>query len=789
MPTRRALRSGIVSGLVVSLAIAGIAYTRAVSAAPPTADQARTYTNPVSQQVVDTFPDPTIIRGKDGAWYAYGTTNPIFNSKGETGEHILPMLRSTDMVSWNYAGDVFAVGATPSWWPGGTRPWAPDIRYVNGSYHLTYALSGGGVALLTSDRPTGPWTDHGLIIPAGNSGCPTGNIDQAMFTDADGTNYLYWGSYDTICVSAMNADATALTGPITQVAQGRRAEGSFVVARDGHYYLFFSDGGCCDGAFSGYTVKVGRADNPRGPFVTQDGQPLMDRRSKGGIVAAANGNGFAGPGHNAIQTDLSGQDWLVYHAIPTADPDFPPVNGASGGRLAALSKRPLMIDRLDWIDGWPVLRAGAGPSDGPQPAPVTDAVAGSTFNDGIPAGWVSDGPGKAEWGLAHDADAQGVLAQSGAPAQPSVFVQAQPVSGDRRIEGDLRLTQAGDAGAVGLVVADRGPQNRVVAWLDRGRRALVVSVTDHGQTTQTSAPLPASFDFGSWHTVTAELRGTALTVEVSADRLRDPQATVHASVPDTPAPGKVGAASLGAPGQADNISAAPLYQPVTERVADPVLGELQPAYSDEFDGTGRPEAANPAWTWVRGASAAATENGGALTWPTQNGDLHTGNNTASVLLRDAPEGDFVVETKVTFDGTRAAQQSGMVLYENDDRYFKLTHSVLPINGIAGAFTHQTEFGKEGGRPTITPPQAVFNGPMFGGPPAGTSWLRLAYHYDAEHQEHDVRMASSTDGTNWTWGGSWSLPVKGKLRIGLVSMGGTGATGTFDYVRTYGLASR
>ena len=39
----------------------------------------------------------------------------------------------------------------------------------------------------------------------------------------------------------------------------------------------------------------------------------------------------------------------------------------------------MLIDRLDWIDGWPVVRAGAGPSDGPTAAPVSWAT-GGTFD-------------------------------------------------------------------------------------------------------------------------------------------------------------------------------------------------------------------------------------------------------------------------------------------------------------------------------------------------------------------------------------------------------------------------
>ncbi|HEY6800667.1 MAG TPA: family 43 glycosylhydrolase, partial [Agromyces sp.] len=153
-------------------------------------------------------------------------------------------------------------------------------------------------------------------------------------------------------------------------------------------------------------------------------------------------------------------------------------------------------------------------------------------------------------------------------------------------------------------------------------------------------------------------------------------------------------------------------------------------------------------------------------------------------LRDAPTGDYLVETKLTFDGTRGNQQAGLVLYENDDRYFKLAHSILPVNRKPGQFLHKTEFGKEAERPTTTPPTAVAAAPMFGAAPAETTWVRLYSQLDEEHGEFDVRMASSTDGEHWQWGGVWSLPVQGDLRIGLVSMNAPGATAEFDYVRTY-----
>lgn len=699
-----------------------------LGAAATAADARPTYTNPVTAGVVDALPDPATIRAHNGRWYAYGTTSPIRTSAGESDKHYLPILRSDDLVSWTYVGDAVAADATPGWWPPDARAWAPDVRYLRGTYYLTYSLSTGGIALLTSRHPTGPWTDRGRLVWGGGGGCPTGAIDQAMFTDRDGRHYLYWGSYDTICVAAMNAAGTKVEGKVRVIGQGRRMEGAYVVRRGRHYYLFYSDGGCCDGAFSGYTTKVGRATRPTGPFRTPSGARLTARTSHDGIVLASTANGWDGTGHNAVVTDLSGQDWLVYHAVSDDDPAFS-VAGQDGGNPRS-TKRPMLIDRLDWIGGWPVVNGGAGASTTQMPGPVTAYLRGSTVSG----------------------------------STRGVRLSKRPVRGDVRVEGSLR------GRGVGLVVGG------ATAWL-RGAR-LVVEV--RGGRTRSTA-LPDGFQRAGRHWVVAERRRGRLQVEVSSDRLHDAIATLSIRLPQRARRGHVGVAATDRRVSARRVGAAPLSRPRVARVADPEVGTLLPAYSDEFDDT----AIGAAWSWVRPPVVLPAEDGAELVWPTVPGDLAARPNTAPVLLRDAPPGDFTVEARVTFDGTRAGQQAGLVLYGSDDRYFELTHSVVDLLKV-NARVHLTEFTKEGPRPTASGTAPPFAGRIYGGPPAPTTWLRLRYTYDAVRDDHVVRMATSTDGRRWTWGGSWSLPraADERLRIGLVSMGSTGATAQFDYVRTY-----
>jgi len=146
----------------------------APTAGAPPGPQA--YTNPLRATAptgtVGSCPDPTIIRGQDALWYMYCTSDPLNDAdKAGGGFHYLAILRSPDLVTWAYLGDVFA--ALPRWVAPGTPLWAPDIQYFGGRYYLYYAapytaLPGGGSAIgvATAPSPAGPWADSGGPVVA-----------------------------------------------------------------------------------------------------------------------------------------------------------------------------------------------------------------------------------------------------------------------------------------------------------------------------------------------------------------------------------------------------------------------------------------------------------------------------------------------------------------------------------------------------------------------------------------------------------------------------------------------
>jgi arabinan endo-1,5-alpha-L-arabinosidase len=380
-----------------------------------------------SAGTVGSCADPTVVRGEGAesrSWFMYCTTDPLNDGdtagSGEPTFHPLPTMRSTDLTHWTYVGD--ALPQKPSWAGSKAFLWAPDVVHSRtfDRYYLSFVVtdtadsvsgqpdcdSDSAIGVATSTSPTGPWkvSDTPLVAPRrAGPGCDfywTYDPD-VLGNSVDSASVLYFGSYYGGVHAqhvALTPDGMTTTGSArqitvgqetrpavdpateqmptqmsfdrntaaesarTQVAIGNRYEGANVVRHDGWYYLFVSATNCCNGPLTGYSVFAGRARDPLGPFVDREGNSLMAGRVGGTPVISMNGNRWVGTGHSSAFEDRGGQWWMAYHAVDRTDPYF-------AGR-PGFTKRPALLDPVDWIDGWPTVRAGRWASDERMPAPA-----------------------------------------------------------------------------------------------------------------------------------------------------------------------------------------------------------------------------------------------------------------------------------------------------------------------------------------------------------------------------------------------------------------------------------
>jgi arabinan endo-1,5-alpha-L-arabinosidase len=209
-------------------------------------------------------------------------------------------------------------------------------------------------------------------------------------------------------------------------------------------------------------------------------------------------------------------------------------------------------------------------------------------------------------------------------------------------------------------------------------------------------------------------------------------------------------------------------------------------WADEFD-----DGVVSGWNWVREPAASTYgEEDGEFWMETQAADLFVDSNNASVLLRDAPDGNWVVETKVRFDPPIHGccfnyVQAGLVVYEDDDNFLKLVD-------VSIWNTRQTEFAKE-----VAPVPAGY--PRYGngvvGPTGGATeaepwtYLRIVKRSNEDDAltgpyggDELYTAYTSHDGDHWSRGMTWRADLGDDARIGLVAMGGSGFRAEFGYVR-------
>ncbi|MFL5995205.1 MAG: family 43 glycosylhydrolase, partial [Streptomyces sp.] len=244
--------------------------------------------------------DPNIVRFGD-TFYLYPTTDGF---EGWSGTQF-KAYSSTDLVHWKDHGVILDLGPDISW--ADSRAWAPTIAEKDGKYYF-YFCADANIGVAVSDSPTGPFKDA-LGQPLLKQGQFSGQmIDPAVFTDDDGQSYLYWGNGHAY-VAPLNADMTSLDlTKMKDITPSGYNEGSFVIKRDGTYYLTWSENDTRD---ENYRVAYATGPSPTGPWT-----------KRGVILEKDLSLGIKGPGHHSVVQVPGTDDWYIaYHrfAIPGGD--------------------------------------------------------------------------------------------------------------------------------------------------------------------------------------------------------------------------------------------------------------------------------------------------------------------------------------------------------------------------------------------------------------------------------------------------------------------------------------
>jgi arabinan endo-1,5-alpha-L-arabinosidase len=310
-----------------------------------------TYENPVYDHDA---PDPVLIRAPDGTFYAY-TTQSIYGTRLIN----IPVLRSTDLVRWSYVRD--ALPAVPSWAVLDERDsWAPHVIRHDGRY-LMYFSEGRAkdgtmaIGVATSSEPTGPFRD--AIGEPLLTGPTFTTIDPFVMTH-EGDLWIFWGSAgDPIRAQRLSEDGLSTVGEPRIVFERRFGEpyeglieGAWLTRRGSWWYLMYSGDACCDQE-AHYAVNVARSRSPFGPFSRNPNNPILEANET-----------FNAPGHNSVVVDDAGEHWMVYHAY--VKPDF--------------TFRVMLIDRIEWVDGWPAVGDGGPSTDGQDIPEVANSTEGGS---------------------------------------------------------------------------------------------------------------------------------------------------------------------------------------------------------------------------------------------------------------------------------------------------------------------------------------------------------------------------------------------------------------------------
>lgn len=299
--------------------------------------------------------DPSCM--DDGEWTYCFSTDVMYGI--ELQQAGIQVRRSKDLVTWEFVGWAFSgipkeaydyvTKANEGTSPGGI--WAPYITKHEGTYRLYYSVSVFGsdasfIGLATSSSLEGPWIQQGAVLTSSKND-PVNAIDPAVIKDQDtGEQWMAYGSFFAgLYITQLDPE----TGkPLKNNDQGKRIalnesgalEGPEIIYHQptGTYYLFVAYGSL----FDIYNTRVGRSDNPDGPFLDYFVRDMSEATDNYPLLTAPyqfdNHSGWQGVSHVGVFTK-GDQYFMMHQGRPGFDP----------------SLMVMHLRKLTWTsDGWPV---------------------------------------------------------------------------------------------------------------------------------------------------------------------------------------------------------------------------------------------------------------------------------------------------------------------------------------------------------------------------------------------------------------------------------------------------
>ena len=297
------------------------------------------YRNPVEQTDVQ---DPAVYED-NGTFYLFASGSD---------DSIIPMMVSSNLTGWELAISVFNDETKPTFISGVSAD-KPSVAKVGDRYLLYYSMyksaENSGIGVAVADLITGPYVDQGKILLGSGYGI-SGAVSPSFFSDGS-SNYLVFGNFGGIYIVELSEDGMSIAAGAAPVKVASELfDAPCITVKDGSYYMFASIGSTAGGADSSCQQVVGRADSVYGPYFDKNSRAMTD---DGYELLIKSSSKFAGPGHGSVFDVRDGNTWIIYNAFDLSD--------VSKGRT-------LMLDRVNWIDGWPSVRGSIGSFSADAPA-------------------------------------------------------------------------------------------------------------------------------------------------------------------------------------------------------------------------------------------------------------------------------------------------------------------------------------------------------------------------------------------------------------------------------------